>query len=160
MTESSTVDRTDDVEEEAPRRRQYGALVEVVLDSGDPEVPEVFTVHVLNPDRIRYEKTRARQKDWPDPRDAGSHMTTFITWAAAKRAGQTELSWEQWEVALLDYDEVKVTTADPTPADSLTRRYVELALASGIPVAAWLLEDDETVATAMTVLDERNTEDE
>jgi hypothetical protein len=117
MNESSTprihpVDLA--LEEDAPRRRQYGALVEVVLDTGDPEVPEVFTVHVLNPDRIRYEKTRARQKDWPDPRDAGSHMTTFITWAAAKRAGQTELSWEQWEVALLDYDEVKVTTADPT----------------------------------------------
>jgi hypothetical protein len=51
-----------EVVEEAPARRQPGSLVEVFVEGEDP-----YTVRVTNRDRIAYEKTAARHKEWPAP---------------------------------------------------------------------------------------------
>lgn len=111
---TSTDDRSElNTPDEAPARRQYGQLVEVVLENGTPD-PDVFTLHVANPDRIRYEKTAAKHPEWPPLAIGRNFAMTFVTWAAAQRAGKTGLTFPQWEAALLDYDAIEDVPADPT----------------------------------------------
>ena len=43
----------------------------------------------------------------------------------------------------------------PYPVESISRRYVEVSLATGIPFSTLLLEDDQTIATYLELLDER-----
>ena len=97
-----------DLDDEAPARRQPGQLIEVFLDGQEP-----FTVRVVNPDRIAFERVRASRK-WPAPAEAQSLAMTFVTWNAAKRAGSTTLTYEQWEQALMEWETVEDTPADPT----------------------------------------------
>lgn len=101
------VDQLEDIDE-PPARRQPGELVEVILAG----VAEPLTVRILNADRIRYEKTAARHSEWPT--QGRSFLMTFLTWAAAKRTGQTELTHAQWEQAVEDWDVIREVPADPT----------------------------------------------
>jgi hypothetical protein len=96
-------------EPEAPARRQHGARFAVYLD-GSPDLE----VTVDNRDRIAYEMTAARHKEWPAP-EAGQHFAmTFCLWSSAKRTQQTALTFEQWRLVMVDYDLVSEVPADPT----------------------------------------------
>lgn len=99
-------------EEEPPARRQVGARVEVILET--PAGEEVYVVHVTNRERLHYEKTAAKHKEWPAPSQGQSFVMTFVTWSAAKRAERTTLTFEQWQEALLDWNDVSEERADPT----------------------------------------------
>lgn len=96
---------------EAPRRRQPGSLVEVWLEGAD----EPFQVRITNRDRIAFEKTAARHREWPTLADGARNFAmTFLTWSAAKRTELTALTFAQWEVALVDFDVIDEAPADPT----------------------------------------------
>lgn len=93
----------------APARRQPGARVLCQLD-GHPDVE----VHVTNRERLAYEKTAARHSEWPAPERGHSFVMTFVTFAAAKRAGHpAATTFDAWQEILLDWDEV-AEPADPT----------------------------------------------
>lgn len=96
-------------EPEVPARRQHGARFAVYLDgAADLEVT------VDNRDRIAYEMTAARHKEWPTP-ERGQHFAmTFCLWSAAKRTQQTALPFEAWRVQMVDYDLLSEVPADPT----------------------------------------------
>src|SRR5690242_3829389 len=49
--------------------------------------------------------------------------------------------------------------AGPYPAGSLNRRLVELAIATGIPPAAWAEEGEQAIVTALELLERRPAED-
>jgi hypothetical protein len=87
------------VEEEAPARRQPGSLVELFVEGEDP-----YTVRVTNRDRIAYEKTAARHKEWPAPENGRSFVMTFLVWNAARRAGRTAVTFDQWQAVLEDWE--------------------------------------------------------
>jgi hypothetical protein len=71
-------------------------------------------VTVDNRDRIRWEKTRG-PRGWPTAAEAQSFAMTFLTWAAAKRAGRPEAGkFEEWEASLIDWHMVAEAPADPT----------------------------------------------
>lgn len=94
---------------EPPARRQPGTRVELFLD-GNPEPVEVV---VTNRERIHYEKVAAK-RGWPAPQVAQHSAMTFVCWSAAKRAGLTAATYEQFEDVLLDYEVLKDEPADPT----------------------------------------------
>lgn len=96
-------------EEEAPARRQPGDVFDVYLDDG-----QVLEVRAANRDVIAWEKTRARHKDWPTAAEAPIFATTFVIWNAAKRAGLTSLTFDQFTDAVIDFDKVRDEPADPT----------------------------------------------
>jgi hypothetical protein len=110
VDERSEMNTTPPLDEPAtPARRQPGARVEVFFDGEAP-----YIVVVDNRDRIAYEMTAARHKEWPS-RDAGQHFAmTFCTWSAAKRTGRTQLTFEQWRTQLADWDVLEDVPADPT----------------------------------------------
>lgn len=92
-----------------PAHRQPGQLVEVFLEDADP-----YTVRITNRDRIAYEKTAARHKEWPAPENGRSFVMTFLVWSAARRAGRTVLTFDQWQDALEDWEMVQAAPVDPT----------------------------------------------
>jgi hypothetical protein len=95
--------------DEAPPRRQPGRLVELFVEGEDP-----YRVRIANRETIAYEKTAAKHPEWPSLA-AGQHFAmTFMVWVAAKRAGRTALTFEQWQDALVDWDIVTDVPADPT----------------------------------------------
>jgi hypothetical protein len=95
--------------DEPPARRQPGQLVELWLDGAD----EPVTVSIDNRDRIAFEKVQTK-RGWPKAADAQNLAMTFVCWSAAKRAGLTTATYEQFEAALVDYDVIKDVPADPT----------------------------------------------
>ena len=96
-------------EPEPPARRQHGARFAVYLD-GSPDLEVV----VDNRDRIAYEMTAARHKEWPPFEIGRNFAMTFVLWAAAKREGHTATTFDQWQKALLDYNLLREAPADPT----------------------------------------------
>lgn len=75
-------------------------------------------VEVGNPDRVRWDMTRNRQK-WPTAGDAPFLMTTFMAWAAMKRLGLYEGTWEQFsetDCVGLDTDADPAEAAEDVPA--------------------------------------------
>lgn len=95
--------------EEPPARRQPGVRVLCQLD-GHPDVE----VHVTNRERLAYEKTAAKHPEWPAPERGQSFVMSFVTFAAAKRAGHpAAATFDGWCDVLLDWDEVPAA-ADPT----------------------------------------------
>lgn len=99
---------------EAPARRQAGQLIEVLIEGQDP-----YTVRVANREVIAYEKTAARHREWPQPTadnpQLGRHFQmTFCTFAAAKRVGRFEGTFDQWCEVLEDWNVVTEAPADPT----------------------------------------------
>jgi hypothetical protein len=63
---------------------------------------------------IAWEKTKARHREWPTSDDAPVFATTFVVWNAARRAGQTGLTFDQFADAVADLNAVKDVPADPT----------------------------------------------
>jgi hypothetical protein len=111
MTSAQTTDRAETAEpaEEVPAARQPGSLVELFVEGQAP-----YAVRVGNRELIAYEKAAARHKEWP-PRENGRHFAmTYCTWSAARRAGRTDATFEQWQELLEDYDIVQDVPADPT----------------------------------------------
>src|SRR5690242_20637596 len=90
----------EDLDEEAPARRQVGQRFAVHLEgSGVP-----LEVRTTNRDIIAWERTKARHKEWPTAADAPTFATTFAIWNAAKRAGQTALGFDEFADAVEDID--------------------------------------------------------
>lgn len=98
-----------ETDEEVPARRQPGQLVELFIEGEDP-----YTVRIGNRDRIAWEKTAARHREWPTQDIAPHFSMTFVCWAAARREQRTDLSFEQWQTALEDWEIVTEAPADPT----------------------------------------------
>lgn len=96
-------------EPEVPARRQPGTVVQLFVEGEEP-----YTVLITNRERLAYEKTAARHKEWPAMEVGRNFAMTFVCWSAARRAGHTALTFEQFCDVLLDYDEVKDAPADPT----------------------------------------------
>jgi hypothetical protein len=99
----------DEPAEQAPARRQPGHLLELFVEGEDP-----YTVRVTNRDRIAYEKTAARHKEWPSWETGRNFVMTFYAWSAARRAGRTTLTFDAWQDALEDYELIQDVPADPT----------------------------------------------
>jgi hypothetical protein len=110
VTETPDIEPEEQLEEEAPARRQPGILVELHVEGE----PEPLHVRVTNRDRIALEKAAARHREWPAAKDAPNFAMTFVSWSAARRAGLTALTFEQWQEALEDYDVIGEEPADPT----------------------------------------------
>jgi hypothetical protein len=84
----------------------------VEMDSG-----EEFVVRVTNPDRLRWDEQSKRQ-GWGPATESPFLAQTFVTWAAAKREGKTDLAWEQFKAHALDISTIEVDETDevgPTP---------------------------------------------
>lgn len=88
----------------------------------------ILTVRITNPDTMRYEQT-AHRNGWPgvtvtdgvgELKDQ-TRKVTFETWAALKRTGQYEGTWEKFsQTDCLDVT-VEEETVDPTqPAPAPT----------------------------------------
>lgn len=72
------------------------------------------TEEVMNPDRVRWDLTASKQK-WPKFTDAPFLGMTFFAFAAFKRTGRFDGTWEQWrDEECLD---VEITDADGNPVD-------------------------------------------
>lgn len=54
-----------------------------------------FVVRITMPDRIRWDVTAPRKK-WGAARDVPFIADSFVTWAAAKRMGLYDGSWDDW----------------------------------------------------------------
>lgn len=101
------VDDVDDLE--APARRQPGTLWRVEFEDGGQ-----LEVRATNRDMIAWEKTKARHREWPTSEDAPVFATTFVVWNAARRAGLSVLTFDQFADAVADLTAVKDEPADPT----------------------------------------------
>ena len=76
---------------------------------------EVFDVEVGNPDRVRWDLTRAR-KGWPQAGDAAFLMTTFMAWAALVRTQRYSGTWDQFseqDCVALDMPDDEDTEGEP-----------------------------------------------
>lgn len=107
--ESAGVFSSEHAEEDAPARRQYGTLFAVVLEDGTE-----LDVRTSNRDVIAWEKTKARHREWPTSDEAPIFASTFVIWAAAKRAGQTALGFDAFADAVIDFEKIAEEAADPT----------------------------------------------
>lgn len=97
------------LEDEVPERRQPGHVATLYVEGEEP-----YEVRITNRERIAYEKTAARHKEWPTMETGRHFAMTFVCWAAAKRAGRTVLTFEQWQEVLEDWDTEGEAPADPT----------------------------------------------
>lgn len=84
----------------------------------------ILEVRILNPDRIRYEQT-AHRNGWPGMTVTDGVATlndttrraTFEAWAALKRTGQYDGTWEKFYATdCLDVT-IDEEDVDPTPPD-------------------------------------------
>jgi hypothetical protein len=95
--------------DEAPARRQVGVLAEVFVEGEDR-----YELRITNRERLHYEKTAAKHKEWPSAETGRFFHMTFVLWSAAKRAEKTALTFEQWQDALEDWNVLDEEAADPT----------------------------------------------
>lgn len=70
-------------------------------------------VQIINPDRIKWDMTRSKQK-WPSFEDAPFLGTTFLAWAAMKREGLYTDTFENFR----DRDALEVESWDDTDDDA------------------------------------------
>lgn len=77
----------------------------------------VFDLHTVVADQISYENTRHRRK-WPLISEGGVVLWwAFLAWTAATRTGQYDDTWEAWQLALVDVDDLDTddeSEVDPT----------------------------------------------
>ena len=66
-----------------------------------------FVVRHTMPDRIRWDENRKRH-GWEPATDSPFFAQTFVTWAAAKREGKTDLGWDEFKVQCVDVQPVEV----------------------------------------------------
>lgn len=94
---------------DAPARRLPGQRVDVYLEDGS-----TCTVRVGTRERIAFERTAARHRDWPAAEAAPLFVMSFCLWSAATRAQETALSFDAWTTAVIDWDVIAEDPADPT----------------------------------------------
>lgn len=92
----------------APVGTLPGQLVACQMEDGT-----TLTVRTTNRDRIAWEKTSPRHK-WGSMHDSPNLAMAFLTWNAAKRDGQTTLTFDQWSDQLADYDAIGDADTRPT----------------------------------------------
>lgn len=76
--------------------------------------PEQITVEVRNPDRVRWDMAATRN-GWPTFDKAPFLGMTYLAWAALKREGQYQGTWDEFK----DSDCVDVESHDVEDADAL-----------------------------------------
>lgn len=84
--------------------------VTVTIKGADP-----VDVPVINPDRIRWDMTRAKQK-WPSFEEAPFLGTTFLAWSAMKREGLYNDTFENFR----DRDAIDIQSFDDEDNDDDT----------------------------------------
>src|SRR5690242_562772 len=81
---------------------------------------EPLVVTTANPDLVRWDMTRSKH-GWPAMEDAPMLWATFVAWAAAKRTGAYDQSWDQWsnhDALSVEFDAEGVEQADPTQTEA------------------------------------------
>lgn len=74
--------------------------------------PDPIRVQVENPDLIRYDDVRARNK-WPAMTDDPWRWQTFITWAAMKRLGHLDgMTYDDWQADVRAVDVIEEQPGD------------------------------------------------
>ena len=63
-------------------------------------------VAITNPDRLRWDM-EAPRRGWGKAADVPTLAQTFVGWAAAKREKATDLTWEQFQAALIAMEDVE-----------------------------------------------------
>lgn len=90
----------DLAEEEPEERTLPGRRARVTLESG-----EELEVRIDNRDYLRWDMTAPRQK-WGNSQEVLFLFVTFLSWSAAKRTGLTNLTWEAWQAAVVDVEDL------------------------------------------------------
>jgi len=112
LRETTAFTASQDVEPEAPARRQHGKKFAFYLDTPDGEAEH--EVLITNRERLHFERTAAKHPDWPSPANGQNFAMTFCIWSAAKRAGLTAATFDEFAEAMIDYDLLDEVPADPT----------------------------------------------
>lgn len=81
--------------------------VTVTIKGNDP-----VDVTIINPDRIKWDMTRPKQK-WPSFEDAPFLGTTFLAWAAMRREGLYTNTFENFQ-----NDAIEVESWDDSDNDA------------------------------------------
>lgn len=82
---------------------------------------EPLEVQTDNRDMVGYEKTRLRRKPpWPPFNEGPFQWLTFLSWSAARRAGEESGTYEAWEESVLSVRDMSSMDDDgelgsPTP---------------------------------------------
>jgi hypothetical protein len=85
---------------------------------GDPEQPDTWRaleVQAITRDMQGAEELFARHK-WGKPQDQPIRMVAVSAYLALRRSGQIEGSWDDFDAAYLDVDQVSVDAIPPTGA--------------------------------------------
>jgi len=95
------------------RARLTAPLCEVVMDDG-----ATWQVQAVNRDLVLWDRTRPRQRPvWPTLDEAPFLWLTFVSWAASRREGLTQLDYEAWESACLSATAVPDDDTEAGPGD-------------------------------------------
>ncbi|AWY04761.1 tail assembly chaperone [Gordonia phage Emperor] len=89
--------------------------ITVTLSNSEP-----IEVETTNPDRVRWDMTAAKH-NWPKFTDAPFLGLTFLAWAALRRTGGYDGTWEQFsETDCLDIeaDDPEAGEVEPDPTQS------------------------------------------
>lgn len=92
-----------------------GQAATVTLLQAGQEVEHDIVIR--NPDMVRFDTTRATHK-WPSMEEAPVLWATFVSWAAARRLGLTDVKWEEWRDGVclhVHMPEEAAEDVDPTP---------------------------------------------
>jgi len=82
--------------------RLSAPLIRVLLEGRE----DVVEVQTRNPDLVLWDRTRAKHH-WPKFDEAPFLWLTFLSWAACRRLGETDLTYEKFEAATLSVDPVE-----------------------------------------------------
>lgn len=96
---------SDDVKLKVPK-------VHVIMEDG-----RTWDVQTDNRDMIRWDEN-AGKRGWPDPSKAPFLWLTFIAWAALRRQGLVELSWDDFRGQALEVSSQEDEELDPTQTEA------------------------------------------
>lgn len=105
--DDTTTDSLADLATEDDEVALPGKRCHVVLEDGTR-----MTVRITNRDYIAWDMTAPKHR-WGKAGDVPFLAGTFMAWTAAKREGQTRLTWEQWKAAVVDLDNNADDVEDP-----------------------------------------------
>jgi len=90
-------------------RKLVAPRVSVVFTNGR----EPMEVQTDNRDLVGYERTRLRRKPpWPPFNEAPFQWLTFLSWSAARRAGDETGTYEAWEESVVSVRDLSSETED------------------------------------------------
>lgn len=96
----ATIDTDDTTTEPRPKvsaAKLLRTTFEVYLKGHEDGPP--LEVTTANPDLVRWDMTRAKpQHKWPSMEEAPMLWATFVAWAAAKRLGLYDGTWDKWSL--------------------------------------------------------------